>query len=151
MSRGRLHAADHLAAFIADDAGHAVGLATYSVVGKDTELVSIDSLVEGRGVGTALLGAVASAACAAGSRRLWLVTSNDNLDALRFYQRRGLRLVAVHPGAVDAARTLKPQIPVLGPMASRCTTRSSWRRSRLPCSGPSAVAERPRGTRCKAQ
>jgi len=114
VSRGRLHAADHLAAFIADDAGHAVGLATYSVVGKDTELVSIDSLVEGRGVGTALLGAVASAACAAGSRRLWLVTSNDNLDALRFYQRRGLRLVAVHPGAVDAARTLKPQIPVLG-------------------------------------
>ena len=47
-------------------------------------------------------------------RRLWLVTTNDNLDALRFYQRRGLRIVAVSPGAVDRSRALKPEIPRLG-------------------------------------
>jgi GNAT superfamily N-acetyltransferase len=46
--------------------------------------------------------------------RLRLTTTNDNLDALRFYQRRGFRLVALRPGAVDAARALKPEIPVTG-------------------------------------
>jgi hypothetical protein len=45
---------------------------------------------------------------------VWLVTSNDNLDAIRFYQRRGLRLVAVHPGAIDQAREIKPAIPLVG-------------------------------------
>ena len=49
-----------------------------------------------------------------GCRRVWLVTSNDNLDAIRFYQRRGLRLVAVHPGAIERAREIKPTIPLVG-------------------------------------
>ncbi|MGD8245715.1 MAG: hypothetical protein PVG25_02965 [Anaerolineae bacterium] len=47
-------------------------------------------------------------------QRIWLITTNDNLAALRFYQRRGFSLVAVHPGAVDQARTLKPEIPAIG-------------------------------------
>jgi hypothetical protein len=68
----------------------------------------------GQGVGTALIEAVKVAAIEAGCRRLWLMTTNDNLHALGFYQRRGFRLVAVYPGAVDAARLLKPEIPLLG-------------------------------------
>jgi hypothetical protein len=48
-------------------------------------------------------------------RRLWLITTNDNVDALRFYQRRGLRLRRLHAGAVDRSRaTLKPSIPDIG-------------------------------------
>lgn len=51
----------------------------------------------------------------AGCTRLWLVTTNDNLDALRFYQRRGFRLSRLRPGAVDLSRqTLKPEIPEVG-------------------------------------
>lgn len=53
-------------------------------------------------------------ACAAGARRLWLVTTNDNLDALRFYQRRGMRIVAVARDALDATRVIKPQVPLIG-------------------------------------
>ena len=50
-----------------------------------------------------------------GARRLWLITTNDNVDALRFYQRRGFRLVRVHAGAVDRSRAaLKPGIPEAG-------------------------------------
>ena len=78
------------------------------------EVVTLDSLRPGRGIGTALIEAVKSAASAAGCRRLWLITTNDNLHALGFYQKRGFRLVAVHPGAVDAARRLKPEIPLNG-------------------------------------
>jgi ribosomal protein S18 acetylase RimI-like enzyme len=69
----------------------------------------------GYGVGTALLAAANAAAYAAGCSTLWLVTTNDNLDALRFYQRRGFRVRAVRPGAVDDARaTLKPEISSTG-------------------------------------
>jgi hypothetical protein len=51
----------------------------------------------------------------AGCTRLWLITTNDNVDALRFYQRRGFRLAALHAGAVDRSRTrLKPEIPEIG-------------------------------------
>jgi ribosomal protein S18 acetylase RimI-like enzyme len=66
------------------------------------------------GTGTALLQAAVRAATAAGCARVWLITTNDNLTALRFYQRRGFRLVAVHAGAVEAARGQKPSIPTSG-------------------------------------
>ncbi len=49
-----------------------------------------------------------------GVRRIWLVTTNDNLRALRFYQRRGMRITAVDRGAVDRARAVKPEIPLVG-------------------------------------
>jgi ribosomal protein S18 acetylase RimI-like enzyme len=91
-----------------------VGLLTYAVRGEACEIVTLNSWAEGLGVGTALLAAARETARAAGCRRLWLVTTNDNLPALRFYQRRGFRLVAVHAGAVDEARKIKPQIPVIG-------------------------------------
>jgi GNAT superfamily N-acetyltransferase len=114
VSRGRPHAAAGLAGMLAEIDGEALSLATYRIEGDEVEVITMDALVEGRGIGTALLEAVAERAVAEGCRRLWLVTTNDNLDALRFYQRRGLRLVAVHRGAVDQARLIKPQIPEVG-------------------------------------
>lgn len=66
------------------------------------------------GVRTALLNAVVDEASRRAARRVWLITSNDNLDALRFYQRRGMRLIAVYSDAVDQARRIKPSIPNVG-------------------------------------
>ncbi|MCM4077572.1 GNAT family N-acetyltransferase [Paractinoplanes hotanensis] len=94
--------------------GGPVGLLTYTIGPDGLEVVTIDAVVPHAGIGTVLLAAAAEKAWAAGAERLWLVTTNDNLDALRFYQRRGLRLVAVHSGAVDRARALKPAIPLVG-------------------------------------
>jgi DNA-3-methyladenine glycosylase I len=113
ISRERVHQADGLAAFVAVRDGQPVGLVTYHVEGTSCEIVSIDSLVEGIGIGAALIEAV-KAAVAGRCSRLWLITTNDNLPALRFYQKRGFCLVAVHPGAMDAARRLKPSIPLVG-------------------------------------
>ena len=68
-----------------------------------------------RGAGSALLAACVRAAVDAGATRLWLITTNDNMPALRFYQRRGFVLVALRPGAIDEARrTLKPEIHLTG-------------------------------------
>ena len=68
-----------------------------------------------RGAGSALIAACVRAATDANATRLWLITTNDNTAALRFYQRRGFILVALRPGAVEEARrTLKPEIGLLG-------------------------------------
>ncbi len=104
-----------LPALIAERDGQLAGVLTYQVEGDGLEVVTINGVPRLTGAGSALLAAAEAHARRCGLRRLWLVTTNDNLDALRFYQRRGLRIVALAPGAVDASRrTLKPTIPVVG-------------------------------------
>jgi ribosomal protein S18 acetylase RimI-like enzyme len=114
VSRGRVHRPGELPGFVALLDDRRVGLVTYEVEDGSCELVTIDSLVEGRGVGTALVDAVRDVAHAGGCRRLWLITTNDNLHALRFYQRRGFLLAALHRDAIEASRRLKPELPELG-------------------------------------
>jgi ribosomal protein S18 acetylase RimI-like enzyme len=100
-----------LPGFVATVDGRQVGLVTYAVRGDACEVVTMRSLRQGVGVGRALLDAVRDAAVAAGCRRLWLVTTNNNLRALAVYQRWGLEIVAFHRHAVDdARRRLKPSI-----------------------------------------
>ncbi|HVP39608.1 MAG TPA: GNAT family N-acetyltransferase [Candidatus Saccharimonadales bacterium] len=114
VSRGVRHDARRLPGFVALLAGEPAGLATYRIAGPECELVTLDALVPGHGAGSALVEAVREAARRRGCRRLWLITTNDNVDALRFYQRRGFELVAVHRGALEASRRLKPEIPAVG-------------------------------------
>jgi ribosomal protein S18 acetylase RimI-like enzyme len=66
----------------------------------------------GRGVGRALLDAAADALREMAVDRAWLVTTNDNLEALALYQKAGYRLVELRPGTVDdLRRRFKPSIP----------------------------------------
>jgi GNAT superfamily N-acetyltransferase len=91
------------------------GIATYVIDGPSCELLTLHASTRAAGIGSALLAAVKEIATDRGCSRLWVVTTNDNLDALRFYQRRGFRLALVRPGAVDRSRdVLKPEIPRAG-------------------------------------
>jgi GNAT superfamily N-acetyltransferase len=114
VSRGVAHDAARLPALVAVQGEEIVGLVTFRFAGTECELVSLDALRQRQGIGSVLLESVGQEARERGCRRLWLITTNDNLDAIRFYQRRGMRLVAVHPGAVDDARRIKPSIPLIG-------------------------------------
>ena len=113
VAHGQRFEADALPALVAGDRE---GLATYRISddGRDAELVTLDAAVPGRGAGTALVAALGRLLRGRGIPILRLTTTNDNLRALRFYQRRGFRIVAVHPGAMVAARRLKPTIPEFG-------------------------------------
>jgi ribosomal protein S18 acetylase RimI-like enzyme len=105
---------DHPAVLAFAD-GELTGVATYVVDGDSCELLTLHATTRLIGVGSALLTAVQDAARAAGCRRLWVVTTNDNVEALRFYQRRGFHLAALREGAVDRSReSLKPEIPRSG-------------------------------------
>lgn len=112
---GILYDAATLPGLIATAGGRAIGLLTFHVDdAEDWEVVTLDAVESGHGVGAALLGSVERAARAAGARRLWLITTNENTRALRFYQRCGFDLVALHHDAVTRSRaTLKPSIPLV--------------------------------------
>ena len=115
VSRGAKHfAADLQGFYAADDSGKRVGLVTYEVVGNDCEMVTLNAFTDHIGIGTELVKRLRKMAIAHGCHRLWLVTTNDNLDALRFYQRRGFTLVQVVPNAIEDSRKLKPSIPMEG-------------------------------------
>jgi N-acetylglutamate synthase-like GNAT family acetyltransferase len=95
--------------------GEVAGVATYVVDGDACELLTLHAATRLTGIGSGLVAAVVDTARSAGCRRLWVVTTNDNVEALRFYQRRGFRISSVRPGAVDASRErLKPEIPHVG-------------------------------------
>jgi ribosomal protein S18 acetylase RimI-like enzyme len=104
-----------LPGLVAERQGERIGLLTYLVDGDQLEVLSLHCRVENVGAGSVLLQAATELAAERGCRRLWLLTTNDNLRALGFYQRRGLRLCALHAGAVTRDRALKPEIPQVNP------------------------------------
>ena len=102
-------------ALIAEENERLVGVLTYVVDGSQCEVLTLHVDEARRGVGTALIAELKGIAARAGCARLWVITTNDNVDALRFYQRRGFRLAALHREAVDESRArLKPDIPTVG-------------------------------------
>lgn len=96
------------------DGDEITGLVTWRVAGKEMEILSLDSLRGHEGTGTALLNAAIGEARDMGLERIMLMTTNDNLSALRFYQKRGFDLVQVWRNALEQARKIKPEIPLIG-------------------------------------
>lgn len=141
VSRGQAYYGHLLPGFVAErdqradretvdglgDKPERIGLLTYHLAGGACEILTLNSLEEGRGIGTALVEALRTLLTQQEKQkdrdkhnsedilhRIWLVITNDNLNALRFWQKRGFELVAVHRNAIQAARRLKPQIPIIG-------------------------------------
>jgi len=101
-----------LEGLVAEAEGKPIGLATVQEhPERGLEVVTLHATPRGQGAGTALLETAWHVAAASGHHRLWLVTTNDNLDALHFYLRRGMRIAVVHDGAVERDRELKADIP----------------------------------------
>lgn len=93
---------------------HIVGCLHYQVSSPVCEILSLVSLQENQGIGSTLLAAIEAIAKALNCQKLSLITTNDNLHALGFYQRRGFRLTKLYPGQLDLSRKIKPSIPIIG-------------------------------------
>lgn len=91
-----------------------IGLITYRIIEGELEILSLDSIIENKGIGSALLGEVIKKAKSSGCSRLMLITTNDNTSALRFYQKRGFDMVRLYRNALDISRKIKPAIPLSG-------------------------------------
>lgn len=114
VAHGRVYHPADFPGFVALVDGERTGVIMYEIEGSACEVVLLDAGKRGSGIGTALINTVRDMAREKGCTRLWLVTTNDNLDALRFYQRRGFLLCALRPNALETARLLKPEIPLVG-------------------------------------
>ena len=111
VTRGEIIRPDMVRGIVARVGEQMVALLTYRIVDRSMEITSLDSDMPGRGIGSSLLAQAEHSALAHICLRVWLITTNDNLEALAFYQRRGYQLTAVYPDAVEETRKYKPQIP----------------------------------------
>lgn len=101
---------------VAELDGRPVALLTVNESAKGLEVLTLHSEVRGVGAGTRLLETALRVAVASHAPRLWLVTTNDNVNAIRWYLRRGMHVAGVHPGGADADRArIKPEIPRTNP------------------------------------
>jgi len=100
--------------FIAFDGAEWVGEITYAISDNDCEIVSLDSLHAGQGIGTKLIQIVVDEARKQDCKRIFVITTNDNLNALGFYQKRGFHLLKINRDALIETRKLKPAIPLIG-------------------------------------
>lgn len=113
--RGRkVYPAEIEGLYAVDESGQRVGLVTFEIIDDQCEVVTLDAFSKFQGIGTLLLRRAAQIAIDRGCVRFWLITTNDNLDAIRFYHRRGMTIAAVHINALAESRALKPSIPKIG-------------------------------------
>jgi GNAT superfamily N-acetyltransferase len=113
VSHGEIFHPATLPGFAAIMGEERIGLLTYKISGTGCEIITLNSWREHLGVGTALIAAARQTAEQAGCNRLVVVTTNNNFQALRFYENRGFIVYTVRMDAIAASRKLKPQIPLL--------------------------------------
>lgn len=114
VALGELYDTSILPGFVVVDDGALLGAALYRLYNEECEVSVLFSLIQKEGVGTKLLDAVIDTARQEKARRVWLVTTNDNTQAIRFYQKYGFSLKAVHIGSFEVTRKLKDKIPEVG-------------------------------------
>ena len=114
VTRGNVYRPEQLDGFVIEDEREWLGLVTFIVTSDECEVTSLNSLREAQGIGTSLINAVVEESRKHGYKRVFFITTNDNLNALGFYQKRGFELVAVYRGAVNESRKIKPGIPLIG-------------------------------------
>ena len=74
----------------------------------------MDSKINNKGLGTQLIQKVIEVAKENHCNRVWLITTNDNFRAIRFYQKREFDWIGFYRDVMDESRKLKPEIPRLG-------------------------------------
>ena len=114
IAHGTIYRPEQLDGFVVEEDAEWIGLVTFMIKDHEMEVTSLDSLRAGKGIGTTLINKVVDEARTKECQRLFLITTNDNLNALGFYQRRGFELSKLYRGALNESRKIKPGIPLIG-------------------------------------
>jgi GNAT superfamily N-acetyltransferase len=114
ITRGKRYTPSELRGFIAEEYGKAIGIGLYRIVEEKCEIILLEAFMHYRGIGTGLLNRIEEQGREEKWKRIWLITTNDNVDALRFYQRRRFVFYKLYRNAIEASRRIKPTIPDKG-------------------------------------
>lgn len=112
--RGEVVDTSVLEGFTAMEQEEITGFITYRIQDGECEIMSLASIKENQGTGTSLINLVKEIAKQQNCTKLKLITTNDNMNALKFYQKRGFDMIRVYPNAMDLSRSIKPAIPLIG-------------------------------------
>ena len=115
VSRGKVQKVDDFTGgFVAETGGQNAGFVTYTITGQEVEITGLVSLKEKSGIGSALVKAVIDLAKKQKLQKVCLVTTNDNLNGIGFWQKWGFKLIKVYPGSMEYVRKIKPAVPFIG-------------------------------------
>ena len=110
--RGKIIDGTKLDGFIAEKDNEIIGLITYLIDNNECEIVSLNSFEENKGIATKLINIVKELAIKKNCTRLKLITTNDNIRGIEFYQKRGFVIANIYINAIENSRKLKPEIPL---------------------------------------
>jgi GNAT superfamily N-acetyltransferase len=97
-----------------DEEGRVCGHVSFSVDGESGEIVTLEALVQGQHIGGRLIDASEEEMRRHGVRRIIVTTTNDNIRAQGFYQRRGYRLKRIELDGMKRVRAAKVDVPETG-------------------------------------
>ena len=114
ISKGISYYPHKVPGYIAEMNNKRIGHISYFIHELDCEIVSLVVNMANSGIGSTLIEKVVSVAKKTGSKRVWLLTTNDNSNAIRFYQKKGFNIAALFPNSISELRKIQPEIPLLG-------------------------------------
>lgn len=112
--RGKIVDLTKVEGIVVYEEGKIIGLETFSIEDSICEILSLDSLIQGKGIGTELIHMVIALAKERGCKKVILITTNDNINAIAFYQKRGFDMAHLYHNALEVSRRLKSEIPLIG-------------------------------------
>lgn len=89
---------------IVNEDDNIIGLITYVIKDYECEIISLDSIEEGKGIGSSLVEEVEYLATKKKCKLVKLITTNDNLLALKFYQKRGFVISKVFKNSRESEK-----------------------------------------------
>jgi len=113
-SMGKVYKLQDLDGFIALSNKDIVGVITYNIKNKKCQIITLNSLIENKGIGSGLIEEVIKESKKNNCKILHLVTTNDNIKAIKFYQKKGFDIRKIYFNSIKKYRKIKQEIPEIG-------------------------------------
>jgi GNAT superfamily N-acetyltransferase len=110
VTRGNIYKADDLDGVLVYKNGKIIGLGLYKIK-NDCEIILLETFIQNKGIGSKIIERIKEIAKTKDCKRVLLITSNENINAIKFYQKRGFRISNIYINAMEEARKIKPEIP----------------------------------------
>jgi N-acetylglutamate synthase-like GNAT family acetyltransferase len=111
VTRGKTYKATDLDGVLVYEDEKIIGLGLYNIIKNDCEIILLETFIQNKGVGTEIIEKIKEIAKTKNCRRIWLITTNSNINALKFYQKRGFNISNIYLNAMEESRKIKPEIP----------------------------------------
>ena len=114
VSQHKIYYTDKLSGILAIYQDTRAGLLLYSIDQPTLNIISLNTLYENIGIGSKLIERIEKIGIKKRLKKVRITTTNDNIDALRFYQAKGFQIINVNVDIMKKYRKLKPGLPKLG-------------------------------------